>query len=164
MVEIIPNWHPVFVHFTVALVTVSFIFYVLAYLVPYTQLKTKALTFEFEVIARWGLWLAALISIATVAAGFYAFYTVKHSGISHAVMTTHRNWAITTALILFLTACWSVWRYSQHKTLTLPFIFIILVIQGLVLVTGWYGGELVYRYGTGVLSLPTAEKGMPHHH
>ena len=123
----------------------------------------QALVSEFVIVARWCLWLAALISIATVSAGFYAFYTVKHNVISHAVMVTHRNWAITTAAILILTACWSFWRYVQNKILTLTFVIVLLIVQSFLLITAWYGGELVYRYGTGVLSLPEAEKEMHHH-
>ena len=163
MIEIIPNWHPIFVHFTVALFTASVVLYVLAYMALYIRLGWRTLVSEFEVAARWCLWLAALFTIATVSVGFYAFYTVKHSVISHLVMVTHRNWAITTAVMLILTACWSIWRYVQHKTLTLTFIVVLLIVQGLLLITAWYGGELVYRYGTGVLSLPEVEKGTHYH-
>lgn len=28
MIEIIPNWHPIFVHFTIALLTISTLLYV----------------------------------------------------------------------------------------------------------------------------------------
>ncbi|HAU2406565.1 TPA: DUF2231 domain-containing protein [Legionella pneumophila] len=164
MIEIIPNWHPTFVHFTVALVSVSFIFHVLSYLTLLTQFRTGKLASELEIVAHWSLWLAALFTVATVLAGFYAFYTVKHNEISHYVMVIHRNLAITTATILFLTACWSVWRYIQHQVLTVWFVLVLFILQGLVIVTGWYGGELVYRYGTGVLSLPGEEKEILHHH
>lgn len=162
MIEIIPNWHPIFVHFTIALFSTSVIFYVLAYMALYPRFRTKIFASEFEVVARWCLWLAAIMSIATVSAGFYAFYTVKHSALSHAVMVTHRNWAITTAATLILMACWSVWRYIHHKILTHAFVIVLLIGQSFLLITAWYGGELVYRYGTGVLSLPE-EKEMPHH-
>lgn len=163
MIEIIPNWHPIFVHFTVASVTISFIFYVLAFLSLHSKLKTRTFAAEFEVVGRWCLWSAALFTIATISAGFYAFYTVKHDVMSHAVMVTHRNWAITTAITLLLAACWSVWQHVKHKMPTLTFIIVLLIIQGLLLTTAWYGGELVYRYGAGVLSLPKAEKSMHHH-
>lgn len=163
MIEIIPNWHPIFVHFTVALFSSSFILYVLAYWTAHTKWKSKIFASEFETVARWCLWVAALMTIATVSAGFYAYYTVKHDTISHAVMTVHRNWALATAAAIFLMASWAVWRYVKHKGLTLSFIIALLIVQGLLLTTAWYGGELVYRYGIGVMSLPQAEE-IGHHH
>lgn len=113
---------------------------------------------EFETVGRWCLWLAALITIGTISAGFYAYYTVKHDAVSHAAMTVHRNWALLTALSIFLMACWSVRRYVKHQKLTLLFVIPLLVVQGLLLTTAWHGGELVYRYGIGVMSLPQAEE------
>lgn len=58
--------------------------------------------------------------------------------------------------------CWSVWRYVRHKILTLTFLIALLIMESLLLITAWHGSELVYRYGTGVLSLPKAEKAIHH--
>jgi len=73
MIEIIPNWHPIFVHFTVALFSVSAIFYILSVLI-----KKSAIGMEFSIVARWCLWVGTSLTIATLAAGFYAYYTVAH--------------------------------------------------------------------------------------
>ena len=52
MIEIIPNWHPLFVHFTVALFSTSVGFYTLAYL--FTKLKLfPKLVVDFEEVARY---------------------------------------------------------------------------------------------------------------
>ncbi|OGT42042.1 MAG: hypothetical protein A3F13_00840 [Gammaproteobacteria bacterium RIFCSPHIGHO2_12_FULL_40_19] len=106
MIEIIPNWHPIFVHFTVALFSISVIFFVLAYLVLHTQWKSRKLFSEFEAVGRWCLWAAALMTIATISAGFYAYNSVKHDAVSHAAMTVHRNWALGTATAIFLMAAY----------------------------------------------------------
>lgn len=91
-------------------------------------------------------------------AGLHAYYTVGHDGVSHAAMIKHRNWAIPTAIAIWLVATWSFYRYLKQKSITLVFIIALLVVQGLVLSTAWRGAELVYRYGLGVMSLPQAEE------
>jgi len=72
-------------------------------------------------------------------------------------MTEHRNLAIVT-IILFLTlAAWSIFWLRKNKPLGTVFI-ISMVLAGAVLAsTAWHGGELVYRYGIGVMSLPKVE-------
>lgn len=131
----------------------------------HTKLKTKIFFSEFEIVARWCLWASALTTIATVTAGFYAYYSVKHDAISHAAMTVHRNWALPTGIAIFLIACWSVLRYIKQKQLTLVFVISLLIVQCSLLITALHGGELVYRHGIGVMSLPQAEEvGHEHHH
>lgn len=163
MIEVIPNWHPIFVHFTVALFSTSVGFYILAYFMTRVKSMQCHLAIEFEIVARWCLWLAALVTLGTLAAGLYAYHTVHHDEISHMAMTNHRHWALATVGGIWPAAAWSVWNYRQQKALTLAFVVSLLVIQGLLLSTGWRGGELVYRYGLGVISLPASE-GEEHHH
>ena len=163
MFSIIPNWHPIFVHFTVALFSTAVGFYVLAYLTAYLKGSTNSFAIQFENTARWCLWIVAIITIATVLAGFYAYNTVQHDAVSHHAMTIHRNWAVPTAIAILLIAGWSYWRYHKQKKLALTFVFILLIAQGLLLSTAWRGAELVFRYGLGVMSLPQSE-GMSHHH
>ncbi|HAT1778610.1 TPA: DUF2231 domain-containing protein [Legionella pneumophila] len=162
MIEIIPNWHPIFVHFTVALFTVSVILYALTYVSSYIHWNTKPLIVELEIVARWCLWLAALSTMTTVSAGFYAFYTVKHGAMAHAVKVIHRNWALATASVILLMAFWVVWRYIKHQKPTLLFLMALFLVQVLLLTTAWYGAELVYRHGYGVLPV-TAEKTVSPH-
>ncbi|ABQ56160.1 MULTISPECIES: DUF2231 domain-containing protein [Legionellaceae] len=162
MIEIIPNWHPIFVHFTVALFTVSVILYAVTYLSSYIHWNTKPLIGELEIVARWCLWLAALSTMTTVSTGFYAFYTVKHGAMVHAVKVIHRNWALTTSSAIVLVAFWMVWRYIKHQKPTLVFLMALLFVQVLLLTTAWYGAELVYRHGYGVLPV-TAEKTVSSH-
>lgn len=165
MIEIIPNWHPIFVHFTVALVSTAVGFHVLAYLTTRLKIISTRIISEFEVVGRWCLWVGALLTILTVLAGFHAFNTVNHDGPSHVAMTNHRHWALWTAAAIILLGLWSGWRHYHRKKLTLTFIFALLIVQGLLLATAWRGGELVYRHGLGVMSLPKSEgMGHQHHH
>lgn len=163
MIEIIPNWHPIFVHFTVALFTVSVILYTVIYWASYSRWNTSLFVVECDIVARWCLWLAALSTITTVSAGFYAFYTVEHGAMVHAAKVIHRNWALATASAILLMAFWAVWRYIKSQKPTVTFLMALFLVQVLLLTTAWYGGELVYRYGYGVLLPAKAEKAVSPH-
>ncbi len=145
MIEIVPNWHPIFVHFTIGLFSISALFY-LAGLV----LKKEHLL----IVARWNLWMGALVTIGTVLAGWHAYNTVAHDGPSHAAMTNHRNWALITAAIFILLALWTFWKQRGAKTVSALFVATILLATGMLAVTGYKGGEAVYRHGLGVMRMP----------
>ena len=163
VIEIIPNWHPIFVHFTFALFTTSFGFYGLTYIISRLNITFKSLVNEFEIVARWCLWAGALLTIITVFVGLYAFNTVTHDEISHGAMREHRNWALPTAAMILLAAAWSWWQYmKQKKEPTLMFLIVLVLVQLSLLSTAWHGSELVYRYGLGGVSLPSPAQ--PTHH
>lgn len=164
MIEIIPNWHPIFVNFTIALFSISVFFYILAYLTNFLNVVPIIVVKEFEATAKWCLWSVAFITILTVIAGLYAFNTVRHDEASHITMTIHRNWALLTATGMILLAIWSGWRYYKSKKPTITFIIALLIVQGLLVITGWHGAELVFRHGLGVMSLPKEEGDGHHHH
>ncbi|PCI51448.1 MAG: hypothetical protein COB49_01640 [Alphaproteobacteria bacterium] len=158
--EIIPNWHPLLVHFTIALYVISALLFALAYFVVKNGWQEK-----FTGAAYINLWLGALISLLTVAAGIYAYNTVGHDAPSHLAMTDHRNWALVTAVFLWVLAIWSVFSYRAGKTVGLLFVVAMLMGSGLLGITGLKGGEIVYRYGLGVMSLPKVEgEGHSHSH
>jgi len=161
MPEIIPNLHPVFVHFTVALLSVSTGLFIALQL--FGARLPESLRQQLRSVARWNLWLGAAITLITVAAGFYAYNTVAHDAPSHAAMTDHRNWALATAPLFIGIALWSMVCVWKKKMLGGRFVIALLVAQALLLSTAWRGGEVVYRYGLGVMSLPQSE-GVGHAH
>ena len=149
---IIPNWHPLLVHFTVALVTISTVFFVLSKLV-----KGKAAT--FETVAKWTLWVGAALTVLTILAGFDAYNSVAHDDVAHKVMKVHRNYALGTGAVLLLLAIW----VFRAKAVSNVIVGASLVVAGLVGATGYLGAELVYRHGLGVMRLPdTSGEGHAH--
>ena len=154
MIEIIPNWHPVFVHFTVALLSLS----VGLYLATYLPLPAGVRA-EWRVVAPWMLWLGAMFAIATVATGWLAYNSVDHDDVSHAAMTEHRNWALVTLTVFMVLALWSAWgrwvnRESSKGAVGTIFLALLAVGGFLLASTAWRGAELVFRHGLGVMSLP----------
>lgn len=147
-VAIIPNWHPIFVHFTIALLFIAALL-ITSSLIIKNNFK--------EIILNAGyinLWIGCLLTIGTVAEGFYAYYTVAHDHLSHAAMTDHRNWAIATAILFLVLTLWSIRLYRNNQKQNKLFIAGLMIAMVLLSVTGWKGSEVVYRYGVGVMSLP----------
>lgn len=148
MIEIIPNFHPIFVHYTVALLSIASGLFVISRFLPISELQINCLT-----AARWSLWLGSFITIFTLLAGWQAYNTVTHDGPSHAAMTNHRNWALVTALLFFILTGWS-FKCRLKKYISISFTITVIVAAILLLTTAFKGGEVVYRYGIGVMSLP----------
>lgn len=159
MLEIIPNWHPIFVHFTVALFSLSIALFVV------TPFMKPSLQDQWWIVARWSLWFGAGFTVITGLSGLYAYNTVDHDTASHAAMTVHRNWAIATIAVFFMLTAWSLIRVRRRQTLGTVFVVAMVVSGGLLGSTAWHGGEVVYRYGLGVKSLPKPEgEGHAHEH
>lgn len=155
-----PNWHPFLVHFTIALLLVASALFLVA-----RAFVAKPWSAELLTAARWSLWLGALVTMGTVAAGFYAYYTVAHDAVSHAAMTDHRNWAIPTAAAFMVLALRSLRDRRRGVVPGTAFLAGIVLAAAALTVTGYKGGEAVYRYGIGVMALPEAEgDGHDHSH
>lgn len=152
MIEIVPNWHPLFVHFTVALLSIAALLKLAAWFVSSETLRT-----QWQIVARWNLWLGAGFTVLTVATGWLAYNSVTHDTPSHAAMTDHRNWAMVTAPLFVLIAVWSMFRARAGKESSALLLVALLVATGLLGSTAWRGGEIVYRYGLGVMSLPRSD-------
>ena len=161
MIEIIPNWHPVLVHFTIGLLFTSVIFFLaLVFIRPGHRWEPT-----FQVMAKGCLWLGTLFAIATAIAGWFAYNSVTHDTPSHAAMTEHRNWALATLGVFVVLALWSLRQHLKGiKRAGALFTLVAVVAAGLLVSTGWHGGETVYRYGLGVMSLPDADNGDGHEH
>lgn len=149
--EIIPNWHPIFVHFTVALLVVGVLLHPIALLAGSEDLRR-----QWAAVARWNLWLGTAFAVLTVATGIQAYNTVAHDTPSHLAMTDHRNWALVTFAVFLALTAWSILRYRARKPINWPLTLALLLSLGLLGSTAWRGGELVFRHGLGVMSLPHA--------
>jgi uncharacterized membrane protein len=152
VLEIIPNWHPVLVHFTVAPLTLASLLFVLGKIAPATiSWKENCLT-----VARWNLWIGSILTIGTVLAGWHAFNTVNHDTPSHLAMISHRNFAFPTAGLFIALAIGAF--ITRKKEPGVLLVAGLIVATLLLFTTGYKGGELVFRHGLGVMSLPQAEK------
>ena len=156
MMEIIPNWHPIFVHFTVALLTISVMLFAVGKVVTNWRLED-----QWAAAAYWNLWIGTVLSIATVAAGWYAFSTVDHDDAVLPAMIEHRTWALAAFGVFGVVAVWSVLQYRAEKKPSA--LFLVCAFVGLILVIGAarHGGDLVYGHGLGVKALSSKGAHVP---
>ena len=152
MIEIIPNWHPLVVHFTIALLLTASALFILG-----ASVRGRPVGAAVTLVARWNLALGVIAAVLTLATGWQAYNTVAHDEPSHANMTIHLRWALGAAA-LFLAAAAAAW-FDRRRTAGASGILLALLVagSGALTVTGWLGGENVYRYGLGVKSLPKSD-------
>jgi len=160
MIEIIPNWHPLLVHFTLALFSVSIVLFAASMV-----LKGSKISEYLLITAKFNLWIGASFSVLTGLAGFDAYNTVDHDTPSHTAMTDHRNWAIFTLLVFAVLTIWSLFLRGLKSNVNIVFLLVGIIGLSALMTTGYKGAEVVYRYGLGVMSLPKAEgDGHTHDH
>lgn len=142
MPEIIPNWHPAVVHFPIALALTA----TLLLLLGSWRQANPVLTASGRLLVLG----AALSAVLAVALGWQAFQTVEHDGAGHLVMLRHRNWALGCTLGLIALAVWDGLRQKAERPPHAALLPIMVLVSASLGVTGWLGGEMVYRHGIGV--------------
>ncbi|MCC5855757.1 MAG: DUF2231 domain-containing protein [Idiomarina sp.] len=164
MIEIIPNMHPIYVKFSVALVFLSCILYGALQLSSRVQQRE-----ELVRIQPWLYGTAVLAVLLTLVTGIWAYFTVPHDGPSHVAMAVHRDWALYLSVV-FITAV-VLWlrlpQFAEERQRLARAVCHGLMLASfiLLLLASWHGAELVYRYGLGVQSLPEVTgEGHDHHH
>lgn len=150
--NIIPNWHTLLVHFTVALLSVSAVLFTVGYFIQNQSRKA-----QLHLVAEWNFWIGSGLAILTLLAGWYAYNTVAHDTASHIAMTVHRNWALTSAGLLMGLNVWLGYLKKSSQPINAGFVIAALALWGLLVTTAWHGGEIVYRHGLGVMSLPQTD-------
>lgn len=153
-----PNWHPVFVHFVVGLLMTATAALAVVAFVPQSWPRRASL----QAAGDWMLVLGIAAALVALAAGFQAFNTVAHDEPAHIAMTVHRNWALATVAAFLLLGLWRWLRRDQAPSIL--FALGLIVAAGLLTSTAWHGARLVFHHGLGVASLPKAEGPGHHHH
>ena len=136
--------HPLTVHFPIALLFTSVFFDLLGII---TESKNFRQT---------GFWLLILGLIGGIIAAIFGFGSeemVEAMGVPEAAVDRHETFAITTLImfgVLLMIRWWIRNRWSARDRV----IYLCVAMLGLLILgaTGFYGGELVYRYGAGVQS------------
>ena len=154
MFEIIPNVHPIFVHFTIALLAAATLLFGVSAL--WRRGRWSA---SVEAAANWNLWLGAGVTALTIAAGLQAAATVAHDEAAHLAMENHKIWALGTAALFALLALWNGLRVRRAVPIGFGFLALLVVAAVGLVGTGLRGADLVFRHGVGVMALPEPEPG-----
>jgi uncharacterized membrane protein len=147
--------HPIIVHFPIALLITAIFFEVLE------------LVFKREVIreaATWLLGLGFLGGLAATASGILAEEAAEDMGVPESAIETHELLAFAT-LGVFAVLIAIRWLQHKRRVPQMPRVFLAIGLVGVVLIglTGYFGGDLVYRYGAGVERPATTPPPSPDH-
>lgn len=158
MPEIIPNWHPILVHFTIALLASATLLFGVSAI-----WRGRRWSPGLESAANWNLWLGAAVTALTIAAGLQAAGSVTHDEAAHLAMENHKVWALSTAALFVLLALWNGRRVRRAAPVGFGFVALLAVAAVGLAGTGLRGADLVFRHGVGVMALPeTGGEGHTH--
>ena len=142
---ILPGWHPIVVHFPLALVVTG-----ATLLLAARILRQEGQAATLATVGTWNLCLGALAALFALATGLAATLHLQVGPAAHQAISLHLRWAMFTTLALLLLAVWRGAGTAQSSRPSWIFMVILLAATAALVVTGYRGGQNVYRYGVGV--------------
>jgi uncharacterized membrane protein len=134
--------HPLFVHFPIALLTVSGVFYLLGAVLNKEGLLEAG---------RWTLYAGTVSAAAAIGTGLKAAGTVPHDEETHQIMLLHQNLAY---IILFLGIGLCAWTLAAKAAIPRKgrtvFLIISLILIAVMAQQADLGGRMVFLKGAGV--------------
>ncbi len=140
-----PGWHPVFVHFPLALVVTGAVCLTLA---EFRPLRQNAGT--LAVVGTWNLCMGAAALFVALGTGLAAALDLQVSAAAHAAITAHVKSAILTTLLVVGAALWRGFGVAPASRPSGVFTVLLWLATASLIVTGYRGGQNVYRYAIGV--------------
>ena len=138
-----PPLHPAFVHFPIALVVFSFITDLLG------RLSGRP---SFRWAGFWSLIGALVFGAITAATGYYDMTRTRGVlGDTFKYVDFHMDIGFVLVGAVVVLTLWRWLAYARRDRVPgFPYLVAALLVMGLVLFQGWYGGEMVYSQGAGV--------------
>lgn len=140
-------WHPMMVHFPLALTVTGAL--------VLTAARLPALGSHSPTLATVGtlnLVLGAAALFLAVGTGLAAVASLDLPPASRAAVGLHVKWALFTSCALLLIAVWRGAGARWDARPTGMFLVMLWIVTAALVMTGYRGGENVYRYGVGVMS------------
>jgi uncharacterized membrane protein len=144
-VTIEPGWHPIAVHFPLALVVTATFLLAAARLLPQERYAKTLAT-----VGTWNLCVGAVAALFALGTGLAALIGLHAGPAAHQAIFLHVKWAIFTSLALLLIAVWRGAGAAQESRPTWLFLAVLMAATAALVVTGYQGGQNVYHYGVGV--------------
>jgi len=133
------------VHFPLALVATATLVLSLA--------RIKALeryTMTLATVGTWNLCLGALGALVALATGLAAVIHLEVQLPARLAISLHVKWAIFSTIGLLLLAAWRGAGTAEGSRPSRLFLVLLWAVTAALIVTGYRGGENVYRYGIGM--------------
>lgn len=151
----LPNYHPLAVHFPIALLA-SAVLFELVYLVSGKEVFSK--------VSFWVLLLGALGAGVAVITGEMAEKTIAHNEDIHEMMKLHEKFGIAVLSIFGILLLWKIFRMKKMKKGE-NWIFFLVMLAGIYCMVqgGDLGHGMVFREGAGVKPMEKYMEGGHHH-
>ena len=139
------EWHPMTVHFPLAL-AITGAFTLSASCIRGLARHSKALA----TVGTWNVCLGAAGSLCALGTGLAAVVSIHVHSAARAAVALHVKWAIFTSMALLLLAVWRGAGNAQDARPSRVFLVVLWAVTAALIVTGYLGGQNVYRYGVGL--------------
>jgi uncharacterized membrane protein len=143
--NVLPNWHPLVVHFPLALVATAAALLLAAHLLPQERHRATLAT-----VGTWNLCLGAAAAMLALATGLAATVHLQVGPEARQAISVHLKWAVLTSFLVLLLAVWRGAGAAQDSRPSRFFVVVLMAALAALIVTGYRGGENVYRYGIAV--------------
>lgn len=143
--NLLPGWHPIVVHFPLALVVVAALSMLAARL-----LRQEHRSATLATVGTWNLCLGAVAALVALGSGLAATIHLQTGPEAHQAISLHMKWAVFTTLALVLLAVWRGAGSAQGSRPSGIFLAVLIAATAALIMTGYRGGQNVYRYGVGV--------------
>ena len=142
---ILPGWHPMVVHFPLALVVTATALLSAARLVRRERRAALLAT-----VGTWNLCLGAAAALFALGTGLAAALGLDVGAAAHQAISLHVKWAFSTSAVLVMLAVWRGAGCAQESRPSWIFTMVLLAATAALIMTGYRGGQNVYRFGVGV--------------
>jgi uncharacterized membrane protein len=139
------EWHPMAVHFPLALTVTGALALSGARLAPPARHGAT-----LAVVGTWNLCLGALGALLALGTGLAAVASLELVPAARAAVGLHIKWAIFTTAALALLAVWRGAGADADSRPSRAFLVVLWAVTAALIVTAYRGGQNVYRYGVGV--------------
>ena len=140
-----PGWHPMVVHFPIALTLSAGVALISARLV-----RQESLAETLATVGTWNLCAGSVAALFALATGLAGILDLQVGVAARAAIATHVKWAMFTSVALILVSVWRAAGSAARARPSWAFIIVLSAICAALSMTGYFGGQNVYRFGVGV--------------
>jgi uncharacterized membrane protein len=154
VVQLVPGWHPIIVHFPLALITSA-----TACLTVACVWGAPSRVATLATVGTWNLCLGAAALVIALGTGLAATVDLHVGAAAHQAISAHVKSAILTTVLALPAALWRGVGVPSGSRPSGLFVLLLWGATASLVVTGYRGGQNVYRYGVGVTqSIPQASR------
>jgi uncharacterized membrane protein len=146
--KMVPGWHPMVVHFPLALLITA-----AALLLAARLLRQERRSATLATVGTWNLCLGAVAALLALGTGLAGTIHLQVGPEVHQAISLHMKWAVLTTLMVLLLAVWRGAGTVHESRPSWLFVVVLMAAIAALTMTGYRGGQNVYRYGVGVCGM-----------